>query len=416
MSSLCSVEKTAAAAKKAFNANLGLLTSQKDKALREMAKEIKRKAAAIKKANKLDLEAGRKNNLSTAMLDRLQLDDKRINKLADSALAVTALPDPVGETAYSTRRPNGLEIRQERVPIGLIAVIFESRPNVVIDIAALTVKSGNAAILRGGKEAIHTNIVLGEIVSSALSAAGLDPALIQVIDKTDRSLVKKILTLDQYIDIVVPRGGHSLIKFVTENSTIPVIKHDKGNCHTFVDQNCTLETAVKVCVNAKVQRPGVCNAMETLLVHKDFPHTEKLLAALQEQNVELHGDGAIQQLAAGIIPATAADWETEYLDLILAVKTVADVGDAVLWINKYGSGHSEAILTNDYNNACYFREKVDAAGIFINASTRFADGNRYGLGAEVGISTQKLHVRGPMGLKDLTCLKYIVAGKGHIVN
>lgn len=405
---LCERAKTA-------SFSLATLTSgKKDAALSRIADEILRREKEILSENDKDLAEAKKTGLASALVDRLTLTPKRVAQMAQAVREIRDFPDPVGEVVYSTRRPDGLQIYQERVPIGVLCVIFESRPNVVIDIAALALKSGNAAILRGGKEAFHSNQILGRIVSDSVAGAGLPVDSVQVIDKTDRSLMEELLKQKNHIDIVVPRGGENLIRYVSETSLIPVVKHDKGLCHTFVDASADADMAVKVAVNAKVQRPGTCNATECLLIHKDYPGKQALIEAFVSAGVQLRGDEAIQKISSKVKKATPEDYDTEYLDLILSVREVASYEEAVAWIRRHGSGHSEAIITSDYSRAIAFQNEVDAACVFVNASTRLSDGGCFGLGAEVGISTQKLHVRGPMGVRDLTCLKYKIFGTGQL--
>ncbi|MBN8218564.1 MAG: glutamate-5-semialdehyde dehydrogenase [Spirochaetes bacterium] len=402
------------AAKDASARLLGTRGEVRSAVLRSVAQALRAQATEILRENDRDVEAARVGGENAAFIDRLTLNPKRIEDMARGVEEIALQPDPVGEVAWSTVRPDGLSIRQERVPIGVVCVIFESRPNVVTDIAALCLKSGNAAILRGGKEAFHSNQILGRIVSGAIAQGGLPPACVQVLASTDRALMDELLKQKDHIDMVVPRGGEGLIRHVTEHSLIPVVKHDKGVCHTYIDANADGDMAVAVSVNAKVQRPGTCNALETLLIHREFPQARRVLEALHKAGVEIRGDADIQALAPFVKPASDADWDTEYLDLILSAKQVGDLDEAIEFIRAHGTGHSEAILTRDYENARRFRQRVDAACVFTNASTRLADGSVFGLGAEVGISTQKLHARGPMGARDLTCLKYIIEGSGQI--
>lgn len=408
MQALCRAAKDAAALL------LGTSGLQRTAVLVRVAGALRARRAEILRENARDVEGAKASGENAAFIDRLTLTERRIEDMAQSVDEIARQDDPVGEVAWSTVRPDGLVIRQERVPIGVICVIFESRPNVVTDIAALCLKSGNAAILRGGKEAFHSNQVLGRIVAGAIAEGGLPPACVQVLASTDRALMDELLKQKDLIDMVVPRGGAGLIQHVTEHSLIPVVKHDKGVCHTFIDASADAAMAVSVSVNAKVQRPGTCNAMENLLIHRDFPAAREVLEALLEAGVELRGDAAIQGLSPRVKPATDADWDTEYLELVLSVKQVASLEEAIAFIRAHGSGHSEAILTSDYENAHRFRQRVDAACVFTNASTRLADGSVFGLGAEVGISTQKLHARGPMGVRDLTCLKYVIEGSGQV--
>lgn len=388
----------------------------KNAALNKMADQLEARFDEIATANKLDMDEGAATGLSAAMLDRLRLDQKRVKAMAGGLREVAALPDPVGEVTGMKRRPNGMWVGRMRVPLGVVGIIYESRPNVTADTAALCLKSGNAVILRGGSEAIHSNRAIASILDNAATEAGIPRNAVQLVPVTDRDAVAFLLKLDRYIDIIIPRGGHDLIRFVVENSTIPVIKHDKGVCHVYVDKAADLDMAERIIFNAKVQRPGVCNATETLLVHKDV--AEKFLpraaVKLREAKVELRGCERSCAIVKDMKPAGEADWYEEYLDLILAVKVVDGFDEAVDHIAKYGSSHTEAIVTNDYRTAQEFLKVVDSAAVMVNASTRFSDGGQFGLGAEVGISTQKLHARGPMGLEELTCLKFIVYGDGQV--
>lgn len=336
--------------------------------------------------------------------------------MADGLRQVASLPDPVGEVVKMWKRPNGLMIGKMRVPIGVVGVIYESRPNVTADTAGLCIKSGNAVLLRGGSEAINSNRVIVDILKEACEEAGVPTDAVSFIDTTDRAAVEVMLKLDQYIDLIVPRGGEGLIRFVAENSRIPVVYHYKGVCHTYVDKYADLTMAEEICFNAKVQRPGVCNAMETMLVHKDVAEEflPRICERLKEAGVEIRGCPETRKIVPWTKEATEEDWYAEYLDLILAVKVVDSFEEAVEHINKYGSHHSDAIVTKDYERGMRFLREVDSAAVYVNASTRFTDGYEFGLGAEMGISTQKLHVRGPMGLEDLTCCKYVILGCGQI--
>lgn len=364
--------------------------------------------------NKKDLKQAEVEGLSTALIDRLRLDESRLEKIKQAVREIKILPDPVGQIEYSNHSPEGLVIQQERVPIGVVLIIFESRPNIVPEIAALCLKSGNACILRGGKEAIYSNKVLGDMLNSSLNAVGVNPNLVQVVNTPDRGLFSNLLKEKDDIDLVVPRGGKGLIEFVSQNSSIPVVKHDDGICHTYIHQDAEKQMAINVAKNAKIGRPGVCNAMETLLIHLDFSHIEEVLLSLHQEQVEIRADAELHQKYPFTKLAVDEDWRTEYLDKILSVKQIAGLDEAINWINEYGSNHSDAIITSSLDAANYFQNKVDSACVFVNASTRFADGGCFGLGAEVGISTQKLHARGPMGVKDLTSLKYKVSGQGQI--
>ena len=410
------VEEKARKAKEAGREIATLSSQIKNQALLKMAEAIEAQADRIKEVNKRDLEAGEKKGLSSALMDRLLLNDKRIEGMAEGLRQVAALPDPVGEVVKMWKRPNNLLIGKMRVPLGVVAIIYESRPNVTIDTVALCIKSGNAVLLRGGSEAIHSNSVLVEIAREAAEEAGVNSEAIQFLDTPDRAAVGELLKRDDLIDLVVPRGGEGLIRFVAENSRIPVVFHYKGVCHTFVDRDADLEMAKAICFNAKVQRPGVCNAMETMLV--DAPIAREFLpqiaAMLKEAGVELRGCPRTREILPDIKEATEEDWYEEYLDLILAIRVVDGMDEAIAHIHKYGSAHSEAIVTENYQRTMEFLRRTDSAAVYVNASTRFTDGFEFGLGAEMGISTQKLHCRGPMGLEDLTCCKYIVLGEGQI--
>ena len=404
-------------AKRAARTIAGVSTAVKNEALMAMAEGIVSAAVELKQKNEKDLEYAREKGLSPALIDRLELTDSRIDAMASGLREIAALPDPVGEVTRMLRRPNGLQIGKVRVPIGVIGIIYESRPNVTADAVGLCLKSGNAIILRGGSEAVNSNTAVAGILMRASTAAGLPEGCIQQIDITDRQAVMEMLKLDEYIDLVVARGGPGLIKTVTENSSIPVAKHSAGICHTYVDTGADLEMAQEICFNAKVQRPGVCNAMETLLVHHDVAEEflPRMFDQLQDAGVEIRGCPTVRGIVAhAVVEATAEDWETEYLDLVLSVKIVSDIDEAMDHIMAFGSHHSDAIVTSDYGRAHRFLNEVDSAAVYVNASTRFTDGNEFGLGAELGISTQKLHSRGPMGLEDLTSQKFIVMGTGQI--
>ena len=410
------VEETAKQAQRAYRVLANLSTDVKNRALLLMAEGIEQNAERIKEENLKDLKAGEEKGLSKALLDRLLLNDKRIAAMADGLRQVASLPDPVGEVVKMWKRPNGLMIGKMRVPIGVVGVIYESRPNVTADTAGLCVKSGNAVLLRGGSEAINSNRVIVDVLKEACEKAGVPSDAVSFLDTTDRKAVEVMLKLDEYIDLIVPRGGEGLIRFVAENSKIPVVYHYKGVCHTYVDKYADLKMAEEICFNAKVQRPGVCNAMETMLVHKDVASEflPVICNRLREAGVEIRGCEKTREIVPWVKPAMEDDWYEEYLDLVLAVKVVESFEEAVEHINRYGSHHSDAIVTKDYERGMRFLREVDSAAVYVNASTRFTDGYEFGLGAEMGISTQKLHVRGPMGLEDLTCCKYIVLGCGHI--
>ena len=387
-------------------------TDAKNALLRAMADGIERAADRIKAANAKDLASGKAAGLSAAMLERLALPDKRLAEMAQGIREVAALPDPVGKTISDWTRPNGIRIQKVRVPIGVILIIYESRPNVTADAACLCFKTGNAVILRGGSEAIQSNLAIAE----AMNVPGLPPHSITVVPTTDRSAIDELLKLNEFINLCIPRGGEGLIRTVVEKSRVPVIKHYKGVCHVFVDRDAEFDMAEKIVINAKCQRPGVCNAIETLLVDEKIADKflPRIAKALTEKKVELRGDTATRRLVPVAKPATEDDWYAEYLDLILAVRVVNGVGEAVDHIAKYGSNHSDAIVTKNKATADRFLREVDSSSVFWNASTRLADGGQYGFGAEIGISTDKLHARGPMGLEELTSYKFVVIGDGQL--
>ncbi|HEY5894514.1 MAG TPA: glutamate-5-semialdehyde dehydrogenase [Chthoniobacterales bacterium] len=392
-------------------------TSQKNAALLAMADAVAANEAAILEANADDIAAAEGNKLSAAMIDRLRLDDKRIASIEQGIRDVVALDDPVGAILSEWTRPNGLKIRKVRVPIGVIGIIYESRPNVTSDAAILCLKTGNATILRGGSEAIHSNTAIATALQSGLTAAGLPADSILLVPKTDRDGVRILAQMNQFIDVIVPRGGKGLIQAVTSHARMPVIKHYDGICHVYVDAAADVEMAKSIVINAKCQRPGVCNAAETILVHKSIAEDflKKTGPVLLEHKVELRGDAATQTILGDAIkPATEEDWTTEYLDLILAVRVVENLDEAIDHIEKYGSHHSDTIVTGDEGAATEFLNRVDSAAVFWNASTRFNDGGEFGFGAEIGISTDKLHARGPMALEELTTYKYQVFGTGQI--
>ncbi len=391
-------------------------TDVKDAALAAMAQALVDRTGDLLEANAQDLAGAEEKGLTKAMIDRLTLTGERIEEMAGGLREVAALADPVGEVLSMWRRPNGLEIGRIRVPLGVVGIIYESRPNVTADTAGLCLKSGNAVVLRGGSEAIHSNSAIAAIISSAATGAGIPAGAIQFLEETDRAVVNAMLKLDTYIDVIIPRGGEGLIRAVTEASTIPVLKHDKGLVHIYIDAEADHGMAEDIVINAKTQRPGVCNAVETLLVHDAIAPTllPSLLKALQERSVEIRGCPTTKALGDDVISATEEDWDTEYLDLILAVKVVASYEEALSHIERYGSRLTEAIITTNYATARRFLREVDSACVFANASTRFTDGNQFGLGAEMGVSTSKLHVRGPVGLADLTSVKYIIFGDGQV--
>ncbi len=405
--------------RKARNAAAALAVlkpEDKNRALRCMADAFLSHRDEIKIENQKDMNAGEDKGLSKAMLDRLLLNDKRIDEMAQALRAVAELDDPVGEIFDMRVRPNGIKIGRMRCPIGVIGIIYESRPNVTADAACLCVKSGNAVILRGGSEAINSNRILARLMSEAGIASGLPEGSVQLVDTVDRAAVTALLHANQYIDLIIPRVGTALIKKVTEESTIPVIKHYSGNCFIYVDETADLEQATAIIENAKTQRPGVCNALETLLINRKIAASllGKLAPILLGKKVELRGDPAVCEIVPQAKPAKESDWEEEYLDLILAVRVVDSLDEAVELINRYGSHHTDAILTKDYGNSMKFLTAVDSACVFVNCSTRFADGGEFGMGCEIGISTDKLHARGPMALKELTTAKFIALGGGQI--
>jgi glutamate-5-semialdehyde dehydrogenase len=390
--------------------------AEKDAALEFMAEQILSKKKEIITTNAKDTKIAKENGLNPAMIDRLTLDEKTITSMIAGLHEVAGLPDPVGEVTGMWKRPNGLQVGQIRIPLGVIGFIYESRPNVTVDAAALCIKSGNAVLLKGGSEAMHSNLILNEILSKSLKKANLPEKSIQVIPYKEHEAVGILLRMDEYVDIIIPRGGESLISYVVENSRIPVLKHFKGVCHVYVDEFAELEMAQKICYNAKVQRPGVCNAMETMLVHKKIA-TSFLPGMIEEfirAGVEIRASENTLKLIPHLTLAKESDWPTEYLDLILAVKIVEDMNEAIDHIERYGSNHTETIVTNDYTRSQEFLERVDASVVLINASTRFNDGFELGLGAEIGINTSKLHAYGPMSLKELTTTKFIVYGSGQV--
>ncbi len=389
---------------------------QKNAALERMADGILRGADVIQEENRKDIEAAHAAGLSAAMIDRLAIKDATLTAMAQGLREVAQLPDPVGSLGPAWIRPNGLQVARMRIPLGVIGIIYESRPNVTVDAAGLCLKAGNAAILRGGSEAFHSNGALAAVIARCLADSGLPAAAVQVIPVKEREAVKALLQQEEFIDLIIPRGGEELIRFVVTHSRIPVLKHYKGVCHVYVDEGADLAMAEEVCFNAKVQRPGVCNAMETLLVHRS--EAERFLPAMARRftaaGVQLRGCERTRRLVPESVPAAGADWPAEYLDLILAVRVVGSLEDAIAHISAYGSNHTEAIVTRDYGRARRFVREVDASVVLVNASTRFNDGSQLGLGAEIGISTSKLHAFGPMGLEELTTSKFVVFGSGQI--
>ena len=403
-------------AKAAATQGAALTTDQKNSALLAMAKALRDNEDAILRANAEDMKNGEEKGLTTALLDRLKLNRDRIEGMAEGLEALAALNDPIGETIAQWKRPNGLEIARKRVPLGVIAIIYEARPNVTADAAGLTLKTGNAVILKGGSEAYRSNLCVTRVLRGALKEQGLNEDLLQFVESTDREAVSVLLKLRKYIDVVIPRGGGGLIRFVVENATIPSIETGTGNCHIYMDRYGDIDMGVNIVFNAKTQRPAVCNAAETLLVHKDIAaeFLPALDRKLKEKNVEIRGCQRTCALLRDAVPAAEEDWETEFLDYILAVKIVDSIDEAIAHIARYSSGHSEAIITESYSRSRKFTETVDAAAVYVNASTRFTDGNEFGFGAEIGISTPKLHARGPMGLNALTTEKFVIHGTGQI--
>jgi glutamate-5-semialdehyde dehydrogenase len=410
------VLKIGADAKTASRELAKLSTRKKNVILEAMAEELDAQRAFIQAENAKDLEAGKAAGLTAAMLDRLELTDARIDSMIKGLRDVAVLSDPVGEEISTWNRPNGLEIHKRRVPIGVIGIIFESRPNVTCDAAALCFKTSNAVILRGGKEAIRSNLAIARAMQQGGEAKGMPANAIQLIPTIDREAVKAMCQMTDYLDLIIPRGGEGLIRAVMEMAHVPVIKHYAGVCHTYVDAAANLAMALRICENAKCQRPGVCNAMETLLVHKDIAaeFLPQMGEILERRKVEIRGDEATCKMIPSAVPATEEDWRTEYVDLILSIRVVDDVVAAIEHINTYGSGHSDAIVTEDDKVATTFLNEVDSATVYVNASTRFTDGAEFGMGAEIGVSTDKLHARGPMGLEELTTYKFVIEGKGQI--
>lgn len=391
-------------------------TNTKNDALLFMAEELINEKQSILKANEIDVENARANGTSKAMLDRLSLNEDRIEGMADGLKELIGLQDPVGEVISMWQRPNGLQIGQKRVPLGVIGIIYEARPNVTCDAAGLCLKSGNAVILRGGSDAINSNKEIVRILVKGLEKAGLPKECVQLIEDTNRQVATEMMKLNEYIDVLIPRGGAGLIQSVVKNATVPVIETGTGNCHIYVDESADFEMAKNIAVNAKASRPSVCNAAEKLLINENIAEEFLPIAVkgLREAGVVLRGDEKAQAIIDDIEKANDEDWGKEYLDYVMAVKIVKDVDEAINHINKYGTGHSEAIVTESYTNSQKFLQRVDAAAVYVNASTRFTDGSEFGFGAEIGISTQKLHARGPMGLKELTTIKYVIYGNGQI--
>ena len=403
-------------AKTAERELLGLNSTKKNECLHAVAEGLITSSEMILKANAEDVRIAREKGMKESLVDRLALSNARIASMAEGLESLIALEDPIGEILEAKVRPNGLEVGKKRVPLGVIGIIYESRPNVTADAFGLCFKTGNAVILKGGSDAIHSNKAIVSVIRDALKEHGINPDAIQLVEDTSRETAKKLMQMNRYLDVLIPRGGAGLIRTVVENSTVPVIETGTGNCHIYVDASADLDMAVNIIDNAKTQRTGVCNACESLVIHKEV--ADKVIPLICERlfakNVEIRGDETCCSLNSGILPASEEDWGQEYLDYILSAKVVASIDEAIDHINTYNTKHSEAIITKDYSNARKFMEEVDAAAVYVNASTRFTDGFEFGFGAEIGISTQKLHARGPMGLKELTTTKYIIYGNGQI--
>jgi len=410
------VEAKARAARESATALALLPTRVKNDALLQMAHGLEEEATRILDANRLDLDRARSAGLTRAFIDRLTLSEPRIGEMAAGLRHVAGLPDPVGETVEVWRRPAGFDVARVRVPLGVIGFIYESRPNVTADATGLCIKSGNAVVLRGGSEALESNTAIARVLARAAEKAGLPVDAIQYIGTPDRAAVMRLLTLDRYLDLIIPRGGEEFVRLVTERATVPVLKHDKGLCHVYVDEGADVEMAVAIAVNAKAQRVSVCNAMETLLVHAGIADVflPAVAARLAQAGVEIRGSARARALVPAMQPATDQDWDTEYLDYVLAIKVVDTFDDAVAHIRRHGSGLAEAIVTSDIRRARRFTQEVDAAAVLVNASTRLVDGSVFGMGAEMGISTSRLHARGPVGVRELTTTKFVVWGDGHL--
>ena len=402
---------------KAASVELAKISSEtKNKALTAMADALEKKTEEILQANRMDVESSKANGVKAALLDRLLLNKSRIANMAKGLREVAELPDPVGQIVKTWTRPNGLIIGQLRVPLGVVGIIYESRPDVTSDASGICIKSGNAIILRGGSDAIRSNVTIGNILEETASTSGLPSGTIQVVDTTDRRAAVELMMMREYVDVLIPRGGADLIKSVVENAKVPVIETGIGNCHIYVEEDADLERAILIILNAKCQRPGTCNATEKLLINQKIARgfLPKIVESLREAGVEVRGCERTREIVPGIKAAEEKDWYEEYLDLIIGVKVVDDLDEAIRHINKYGSKHTDAILTKDFSKALRFIKEVDSAAVNWNASTRFTDGNQYGLGAEIGISTQKIHARGPMSVEHLTTIKYFVLGRGQI--
>ena len=402
---------------KAASVELAKLSAEaKNTALCRMANALEANVDKILAANQADVEAAKAKGLKASLLDRLTLDKSKIQNMARCLREVSSLDDPVGTIVNTWTRPNGLIISQVRVPLGVVGVIYESRPDVTSDAAGICIKSGNAVILRGGSDALNSNVAIGMVLRDALAGAGLPEDSVQVVNSVERSVAEELMRMREYVDVLIPRGGADLIKTVVDKAKIPVIETGVGNCHVYVEEDADLEKATPIVINSKCQRPGTCNAAEKLLVHSKIAraYLPVVIAALRKQGVEVRGDEKTRKIVSDVKAATEQDWYTEYLDLIIGVKVVEDLSEAIAHINKYGTKHSESILTRDFGKATRFMHEVDSAAVYWNASTRFTDGNQFGLGAEIGISTQKLHARGPMSVQHLTTTKYVILGSGQI--
>jgi len=402
---------------KAASVEMAMVTSEaKNTALCRMANALEANTEKILAANRVDVEAAKRKGLKAALLDRLALDQRKIQSMAKGLREVSALADPIGTIISTWTRPNGLIISQVRVPLGVVAVIYESRPDVTADAAGICIKSGNAVILRGGSDSLNSNVTIGGVLRDALAGANMPVDAVQVIESPERKVAEELMRMREYVDVLIPRGGANLIKTVVETSHIPVIETGTGNCHVYVEEDADLEKATPIVINAKCQRPGTCNAAEKLLVHSKIAESylPVVIAALRAQGVEVRGDEETRRIVPDVKAATEQDWYTEYLDLIIGVKVVEDLAEAIAHINKYGTHHSDSILTADFDKAMRFIREIDSAAVYWNASTRFTDGNQFGLGAEIGISTQKLHARGPMSIQHLTTTKYVILGNGQI--
>jgi glutamate-5-semialdehyde dehydrogenase len=391
-------------------------TEQKNKALSTISEQLIKEQTFILQENSKDLQTGKEKGMSESLLDRLKLNEQRIQDMADALVQLTKLEDPIGQLIEEWERPNGLQIAQVRVPLGVIGMIYEARPNVTVDASSLCLKTGNAVLLRGSSTAIHSNKALVKVIQHALELSNLPVEAVQLVEDTSRETASEMFKLNEYLDVLIPRGGAKLIQTVVQNSTVPVLETGAGNCHVYIDKTADPKMAIEIAINAKTQRPSVCNAIENVLVQKDWAskHIQELITAMQEKDVQIHGDEMVQNAGKEIIPASLEDWGTEFLGLEIAVKVVEGVEEAITHINQYGTKHSEAIISSSVENVEKFFTEVDAAAVYHNASTRFTDGFEFGFGAEIGISTQKLHARGPMGLQALTSTKYTIRGNGQI--